>query len=415
MNERRAHSRGQNRLGYILRVLLRLVTLVVGISAVCVVLGGAGIYLWASSAAADGSDDVPVTVSLTADKLEKAFWDVYLLPKRDLVLTPAAPGYDGPAQTFVIERGETLWSVSLRLTNAGLISDATVFRRVVQSEGLDRQIEAGAYALRPSMTMDEIMREFQVGRVPDVVVTIPEGWRAEQVAQRLAKMGVVRSEREFLDAVSTVELRYTAMQGMPDGAPGGLEGYLYPETYKFDTGSLPEEVVTRMVSLLVSQVTNEMADEAVKRGLTMYHVVTLASIVEREAVLDVERPIIASVYLNRIEQGMPLQADPTVQYAKGCVTGEDEAGELKCWEPMVQEEAITVESPYNTFLHAGLPPGPICSPRIASIEAVLEPADTDYLFFYSKRDGSGEHVFARTYEEHLRNEQIYSGLAPAEE
>jgi UPF0755 protein len=403
------------RLRYAIRLLLRLVTLVAGISAVCVVLGGAGIYLWASASAADGSGEAPVTISLTAAKLEKAFWDVYLLPKRDLVLTPAAPGYDGPSETFVIEKGETLWSVSLRLQNAGLISDATVFRRVVQADGLDRQIEAGAYTLRPSMTMGEIMREFQVGRVPDVLVTIPEGWRAEQVARRLAQDGVVRSEEAFLDAVATVDLRYSAMQGMPRAAPGGLEGYLYPETYRFDAGSLPEDVVARMVSVVAAQITNEMVDLAVKRGLTMYQVMTLASIVEREAVLDDERPIIASVYLNRIEDGMPLQADPTVQYAKGCVMGEEASGELRCWEPMVQEEAITVQSPYNTFLHAGLPPGPICSPRLASIQAVLEPADTDYLFFYSKRDGSGEHVFARTYEEHLRNEQIYSGLEPAED
>ncbi|MCD6303163.1 MAG: endolytic transglycosylase MltG [Anaerolineae bacterium] len=391
-----------------IRILLRLVTLVVGISAVCLVLGGAGIYLWSSAA----KDAAPVTISLTADKLEKAFWDVYLLPKRDLVMTPVAPG-DDRSEQFVIERGETLWSVSLRLENAGLISDATVFRRVLQAEGLDREIEAGAYTLRRNMTMGEIMREFQVGRVPDVIVTIPEGWRAEQVARRLSEKGVIRSEQEFLDAVASMDIRYMAMQGMPEPAPAGLEGYLYPETYRFDTGSSPEDVVARMVSLVAAKVTDEMADKAVKRGLTMYQVVTLASIVEREAVLDEERPLIASVYLNRLQEGMLLQADPTVQYAKGCVEGGD--GELKCWEPMAQEEAITVESPYNTFLNSGLPPGPICSPRIASIQAVLEPADTDYLFFYSKRDGSGQHVFARTYEEHLRNEQIYSGVAPTED
>lgn len=391
-----------------IRILLRLITLVVGISAVCLVLGGAGIYLWSSAA----EDAAPVTISLTADKLEKAFWDVYLLPKRDLVTTPVAPGDDRPV-TFVIEQGETLWSISHRLESVGLVSDATVFRRVVQAEGLDRQIEAGAYTLRRNMTMREIMQEFQVGRVPDVLVTIPEGWRVEQVARKLWREGVVRSEEEFLAEVQRRRSGYAVFHGLPDAPPGGMEGYLYPETYRFDTGSLPADVIDRMVSVLAAEVTSSMVDMAIKRGLTMYEVITLASIVEREAVLDRERPLIASVYLNRLQQGMPLQADPTVQYAKGCVEGED--GELECWGPMLQEEATTVVSDYNTFLNPGLPPGPICSPRIASIKAVLEPADTDYLFFYSKRDGSGEHVFARTYEEHLRNEQIYSGLASEED
>ena len=390
----------------VFRIALRLVTLVVGISAVCLVLGGAGIYLWSSSA----KETAPVTISLTADKLEKVFWDIYLLPKRDLVTTPAAP-HDDTSTTFVIEQGETLWSVSLRLESGGLISDSTVFRRVVQAEGLDRQIEAGAYTLRPSMTMHEIMQELQVGRVPDVLITFPEGWRIEQVARKLYQEGVIRSEQAFLDEARRLRSGYTALHGLPASPAGGMEGYLYPETYRFDTGSLPADIVDRMVAVLASEITAAMVDLALRQGLSMYEVMTLASIVEREAIVESERELIAGVYLNRLKQGMPLQADPTVQYGKGCEEGAD--GELICWEPLIQEEYNSVISDYNTYLHGGLPPGPICSPRIASIWAVLEPADTDYLFFRSKNDGSGEHVFARTYEEHLRYGEIYGGIGPA--
>jgi len=390
----------------IFRIALRLVTLVVGISAVCLVLGGAGIYLWSSSA----KETAPVTISLTADKLEKVFWDIYLLPKRDLVTTPAAP-HDDTSTTFVIEQGETLWSVSLRLESGGLITDSTVFRRVVQSEGLDRQIEAGAYTLRPSMTMHEIMQELQVGRVPDVLITFPEGWRIEQVARKLYQEGVIRSEQAFLDEARRLRSGYTALHGLPASPAGGMEGYLYPETYRFDTGSLPADIVDRMVAVLASEITAAMVDLALRQGLSMYEVMTLASIVEREAIVESERELIAGVYLNRLKQGMPLQADPTVQYGKGCEEGAD--GELICWEPLIQEEYNSVISDYNTYLHGGLPPGPICSPRIASIWAVLEPAHTDYLFFRSKNDGSGEHVFARTYEEHLRYGEIYGGIGPA--
>lgn len=134
--------------------------------------------------------------------------------------------------------------------------------------------------------------------------------------------------------------------------------------------------------------------------MSIYEVVTLASIVEREAVVDEERPIIASVYLNRLNRGMYLQSDPTVQYAKGYSA---ESG--RWWNPMIQEEAQSVDSPYNTFLYPGLPPGPICSPGLASIQAVLYPADTPYLFFFSKGDGT--HAFSKTYEEHLENMRRY--------
>jgi UPF0755 protein len=233
------------------------------------------------------------------------------------------------------------------------------------------------------------------------------------VARKLYQEGVIRSEQAFIDEARRPRTGYAALHGMPASPRAGVEGYLYPETYRFDTGSLPGDVVDRMVSVLASEISSAMVDQAIRADLTMYQVITLASIVEREAIVDHERELIASVYLNRIKEGMPLQADPTVQYGKGCQEGSD--GELVCWEPLTQEEYVSAVSDYNTYLHDGFPPGPICSPRIASILAVLEPADTDYLFFRTKNDGSGEHVFARTYEEHLRYGEIYGGIGPSGE
>jgi len=145
------------------------------------------------------------------------------------------------------------------------------------------------------------------------------------------------------------------------------------------------------------RLTADLRQEAEEAGLSIHEVVTLASIVEREAVVADERPVIASVFLNRLQQGMPLQADPTVQYALGCdsTTGE-------CWPQLMREDLNSVQSSYNTYLNPGLPPGPICNAGLDSIRAVLEPADTQYLYFLASEDG--RHVFAETYEEHLRNE-----------
>lgn len=159
-------------------------------------------------------------------------------------------------------------------------------------------------------------------------------------------------------------------------------------------------MVDIMLNGFDSRVSAELRSDIASQGKTLFEVLTVAAIVEREAVMAEERPVIASVYLNRLKKGMYLQADPTVQYAKGY----DETDE-RWWGHMLQEEAVTTQSPYNTFLHPGLPPGPICNPGLAAIEAVVYPAETDYLFFYSKGDGS--HAFAITYEGHLRNQAQY--------
>jgi UPF0755 protein len=184
----------------------------------------------------------------------------------------------------------------------------------------------------------------------------------------------------------------------PEGVTS-LEGFLFPDTYEFPSDATARDVIARMLDTFGQRFTPELREQARAQGLTVYQAVTLASIVEREAVLPEERPIIASVFLNRLRAGMHLNADPTVQYALGY------QGEGHGWwkRPLLLED-LEVDSPYNTYRHVGLPPGPICNPGLAALEAVVNPADTRYLYFVANDvAGDGSHVFAETLEEHNAN------------
>ncbi|MBC7263459.1 MAG: endolytic transglycosylase MltG [Chloroflexi bacterium] len=333
-------------------------------------------------------------VDLTS--LEKTLLGLYLSFHQQEIETPVSS--DATPVEFTIQPGESVTSIAERLESKGLIKDAQLFRLALRYWGVDAQIEAGDYRLRPNMTMAEMAAELQHGRLRSKVVTIKEGLRAEEVAHLLASEGLV-SQEEFITLVRQGQFDYDFL-ARPADAPDGLEGFLFPDTYEFPANASARDIIETMLRNFDRRFTLQMRQQALDRNMSIYQVITLASIVEREAVLDEERPIIASIYFNRLKAGMYLQADPTVQYAKGF---DEKTG--RWWAPMLQEEANTIESPYNTFLHPGLPPGPICSPGLAAIQAVLQPADTDYLFFFSKGDGS--HAFASTYEEHLENWRKY--------
>jgi UPF0755 protein len=336
--------------------------------------------------------------SLSIDNLQQIGIGIYLQFQQDEITQPVS---DDPAEVdFVIQPGETPATIATRLENRNLIRDERLFRLLVRYLGVDDQLEAGTYGLRRDMTMEEIVAQLQHGQIKSIQVTIPEGWRMEQIAQLLARENVV-DEGVFLDLAQKGEFQYAFLQNRPVDSPRSLEGFLFPDTYQFDQSGTTRSVIIRLLDTFDRRISPEMRQRADEMDMLLYQVVTLASIVEREAVVAEERPIIASVYLNRLQRGMYLQSDPTVQYAKGF---SKDSG--RWWNPMIQEEAQTVDSPYNTFLYPGLPPGPICSPGLASIEAVLYAADTPYLFFYAKGDGS--HAFAETYEEHLENQAKYS-------
>jgi UPF0755 protein len=232
--------------------------------------------------------------------------------------------------------------------------------------------------------------------VVDVTLTTIEGWRTEEIADEIDNVALAGGGAAFLDATRKIDpARYDFLQDRP--ADAMLEGYLFPDTYTVKSDTSAEDLVNRMLENFEQRFTPEMRQQAADQGLTVYQVLTMASIIEREAQQADERPIIASVYFNRINAGMPLQADPTVQYPLG------KEGE---WWPKLQPgQPDEVDSPYNTYQNSGWPPGPICNPSLASIQAALEPATTDFLYFVAKGDGT--HAFTADLAEHEQNIAIY--------
>ena len=323
---------------------------------------------------------------------------IYLSLRQADIEQPVNPG-DTTKVTFAVEPGETAATIGPRLEQMGLIRDAGLFNLLVRYRGVDSALQVGEYQLSPGMSLDQIVTELQHGLARSVLVTIPEGWRMEQVAARLEEAGLGKAD-EYLALMRKHDYPYPWLGGRPEGAPDGLEGFLFPDTYRIPADAKPAAVVDMMLRNFDRRVTPELRRDMASHGLTFYQALALASIVEREAVRAEERPTIAGVFLNRIDRGMPLQADPTVSYAKGY-----DPQTNRWWTPMQQQEAKTVDSPYNTFLNTGVTPGPICSPGLASIEAVAHPASTSYLYFVAK--GDGWHVFAESFDEHLANVRKY--------
>lgn len=309
---------------------------------------------------------------------------------------------------FSIEPGESVASIGRRLVALGLVRDNQLFSRFLQYNGLDQSLEAGQYELRANMTMKEIALALQEAKARELTLTIPEGWRAEQIADLLDQEQMMAGDSFLAVVQNGSAVSHPILADLPAGQ--SLEGYLYPDTYRLPLEVTPEQLITRMLDNLASKLPPNTAQLAANQGLSFHGVMTIASIVERESVVPAERPTIASVYLNRLGPNSPrqrLEADPTVQYAMGYQADTDQ-----WWKtPVSLAEYAEVDSPYNTYLYPGLPPGPIASPGIASILATLEPAETDYFFFVCSKPGceGGEHTFAVTYEEHLVNVQRYYG------
>jgi UPF0755 protein len=314
-------------------------------------------------------------------------------------------GSDDTPVTFMIEPGETAAQIADRLEEQQLIADAELFRRYVQYHGIDARIEAGEFDLRQTMTIPEIARSLQQGQRPEQTVAIREGLRLEQVAVTVSDQTSIL-EDEFVALViqgwRDAGFTFSFLADLPPGAT--LEGFLLPETYRLPEEPSALDLVTRMLETFEARVTSEMRIAAAERGLTVYELVSLASVVEREAVLNEERPVIAGVYHNRLASGWFLNADPTVQY--GLHNADD-------WWPVLTLQDLESDSPYNTYRIIGLPPGPICSPGLASIQASAYPAETDYYFFLAdctKNDGS--HLFAATQPEHNANYAMCGGEVP---
>jgi UPF0755 protein len=299
-----------------------------------------------------------------------------------------------------VAEGDGAGDIGRRLEEAGVIRSARLFDILVALMGVEDEMVAGHYEFNRAMPTLQVIGRLRRGVTMPLTVTVPEGLRSEEVALLMEREGIVSADG-FQRALASGEHDFDFLLERPPGV--GLEGYLFPATYGFSRGVSAEEAVQRMLAAFDAQVTPELRQAAQATGLSLHQAVTLASIVEREAAKADERPLIAGVFLNRLRLGMPLEADPTVQYALANDPGNVER--FGFWKQGLTLGDLQVDSPYNTYVNGELPPGPICNPGLASLEAVAHPAQINYLYFVARDDGS--HVFAETLEEHLRNVEQY--------
>ncbi len=317
-----------------------------------------------------------------------------LLWQAEDLTVPVNPS--GAAVAFDVALGESVPSIVGRLWEAGLIRNPGAFTNYLQYSGLDTTLQAGEYTLSPGMSAIEIANALQDAIPGDVGFHVLAGWRVEEIAAALPTSGVEITPDDFLQTVQVLPQGFSFSEQIP--ADSTLEGFLYPGVYELPRETPIQELIDTLLNAFESQVSNEMRAGFHQQGLSLYQAVTLASIVQREAVVDDEKPMIASVFLNRLVIGMKLDSDPTVQYAIGYNPGQG-----TWWTNPLSKADLEIDSAYNTYVYPGLPPGPICNPGIASLKAVAFPAQTPYYYFRAACDNSGRHNFAETYEEHVNN------------
>ncbi|TLN09922.1 endolytic transglycosylase MltG, partial [bacterium] len=284
---------------------------------------------------------------------------------------------------------------AFRLEENDLIPDAAVFRLYMIYTGMDQTMRAGDYSLNPGMTALEIANLIQNPTSQEVTFVILPGWRVEEIANLLPTSGLSVTPNEFLALVES-----PAGLSLPDGFESGssLEGFLAPGEYLLRRDISVENLVQTFVDRFVNELTPDVRAGFERQGLTLQQAVTLASIVEKEGVVDDERSMIASVFYNRLQDGMKLDSDPTVQYALGY-----NLSQQTWWTNPLSASDLQFTSSFNTYLNTGLPPHPICNPSLTALQAVAYPAQSPYYYFRAKCDGSGTHAFSRTFEEHVQN------------
>ncbi len=259
-----------------------------------------------------------------------------------------------------------------------LILDPVGFEFIVRLKGVQRNLKSGEYELKNIDNVFGLISVLEKG-VPrkEVRVTIPEGFTVYDIANRLKKYGIISDVHKFIEKAKP------------------FEGYLFPDTYFFYVDEDPEKIIKTMTTRFYQVLPKNYTEMVKKKGLNLKEAVILASIVEKEAKFDKDRALVASVFLNRLKIGMPLQSDATVNYA------------LRNHKVWLSQKDLSIDSPYNTYKYAGLPPGPICNPGLKSLLAVAEAPETDYYYFLTKPNG--ETVFERTLEEHNRDIKKYYG------
>ncbi|MEI7924983.1 MAG: endolytic transglycosylase MltG [Chloroflexota bacterium] len=299
--------------------------------------------------------------------------------------------------TIELPQGSNAEQIVEQLEKAGVVRDGKALRALLDFAGLSSKLQAGRYRFTADLPPAEIARLLAGGPNRPQVITLREGLRNEEIGDALQKEGVV-SPADW-DAALTTPRQAVFLESRPAGM--SLLGYLLPATYAFDEKTTGNSMVQSMLDAFGKQVTPEMIAAGKNRGMTLHQVITLASIVEREAANAGERPLIAAVFINRLTQNVPLQADPTVQFAVSRVPGNVE--KFGYWKKNLQDADLALNSPYNTYLNRGLPPGPIANPGIDSIKAVVNPAPVNYLYFVASPACDGTHQFAATLAQHNAN------------
>jgi UPF0755 protein len=308
---------------------------------------------------------------------------------RNFVETAAGPPGGRPV-VVTVRTGATAREVARQLARDGIVSSATLFELFLRVERAQAALQAGEHRFDRPLRPAEVLEELRHAAAPEVEVTLLEGWTRMQVAAALAAAGVADGT-----ALAAVFDDPTPVRDL-DPAARDLEGYLFPDTYRFRPGSAPCEVAAVLVENFRRRFAGPFAEAVRATGRTLHDVVTLASVVERETGGASERPRVAGVFFDRLARGMPLQSDPTVIYAR------ERAG---TWDGNLTRADLERDDPYNTYTRGGLPPGPIGSPGLASLRAVLEPERTGALYFVARGDGT--HQFSRTLAEHNRAVRRY--------
>jgi UPF0755 protein len=280
-----------------------------------------------------------------------------------------------------VEEGMSFKAISGVLQKEGIIRYRIYFEILGRLEGISRKVRIGYYGLNTNMTMWEVLDALRNGKIIEYQVVVPEGYNLYQIGWTLANTPLISNPNLFINLVKKKE--YVRSLGIEADT---LEGYLFPDTYYLPKGIKIEDIPKRMVMRYKAVFVDSYRNRAKEIGFSEHEIITLASIIEKEAKITSERKLIAAVYLNRLKKGMKLQADPTAVYG------------TKAWITKVTKQDLKRQSPYNTYLHKGLPPGPIANPGQGAILAALYPDKADYLFFVAQGDGS--HYFSKDFDEH---------------
>jgi UPF0755 protein len=379
--------------------LLRVMAITLFLGGVLVIVAGALVLQGRKRLLAGGQETLLEEADRGLRALERLYLQTYLSARADELSRPAGKGTT--AVTFVISPGETAEQIGANLVSEGLLDDQELFTRYARYQGLDNQLEAGEFLITPPLTIPELTATLVTAFAQDVELRFLEGWRLEEMVAYLDATRPARIEGKAFRAIVTQAApfplaNYDFLASLPAGA--SLEGFLFPDTYRVPTDADAAYLVGLMLENFGRRVTPEMRQSFGVQGLSLREALTLASIVEREAVVVEERPTIASVFYNRIRAGTRLEADPTVQYALGY-----DATSGKWWKSPLTLDDLKLDSPYNTYQVPGLPPGPIANPGLSSLEAVSAPDETPYLFFVAdcNAETRGAHTFSITFDEHL--------------